>query len=142
MDNKPNTSNIVAHAIRLTPGQDLYQEIKEYIKKNNIQAGFIMTCVGSLQQTNIRLANANDFMKTNQHYEITSLVGCVSCNERIHLHISIADEKGNSFGGHLGDKGNLVFTTAEIIIGELPSLVFTKEKDETSGWDELKINKK
>ena len=91
MDNKPNTSTIVDHAIRLTPGQALYQEIKQYINKNNIQAGFIMTCVGSLQQTNIRLANATDFMKTNKHYEITSLVGCVSCNERIHLHISSQD---------------------------------------------------
>lgn len=138
----PYTSQIIAHALRLTPGKDLYQEIKTYIQAHNIEAGFIMTCVGSLQQTNIRLANADAFMKSNEHYEITSLVGCISCKDRMHLHISIADSKGNAFGGHLCDKGNLIFTTAEIIIGELPSLIFTKEKDNESGWDELKINKK
>ena len=98
-----------------------------------------MTCVGSLQKVNIRLAEATDYLIKEEHYEITSLVGCLSCNDRLHIHITIADKNGNCFGGHLSSEGNIVFTTAEIVLGELPQLVFTKEKDETSGWDELKI---
>ena len=133
-------SPLQCYAFRLHPGQDLYKEIEKFVKDNNIKAGFIMTCVGSLQEINIRLANAKEFLVKKEHYEITSLVGCISCNNRIHLHISISDEKGNCFGGHLGDKGNIVFTTAEIIIGELPEMNFTSEKDEISGWNELKIN--
>ena len=140
MEQKPIKSSLQCHALRLHPNEDLYKEIEKYIKKNKIEAGFIMTCVGSLQEINIRLANAKEFLVKKEHYEITSLVGCISCNNRIHLHISISDEKGNCFGGHLGDKGNIVFTTAEIIIGELPEMNFTSEKDEISGWNELKIN--
>lgn len=136
------SSNIIGHVFRLMPGQDLYQEIEKYVKDKQIKAGFIMTCVGSLQQINIRLANATDFLKENKHYEITSLVGCISCNDRMHLHISISDEFGKTFGGHLGKEGNLVFTTAEIVIGELPQINFTKEFCKESGWDELKIEKK
>ena len=140
MENKPIKSPLQCYAFRLHPGQDLYKEIENFVKDNNIKAGFIMTCVGSLQEINIRLANAKEFLVKKEHYEITSLVGCISCNNRIHLHISISDEKGNCFGGHLGDKGNIVFTTAEIIIGELPDMNFTSEKDEISGWNELKIH--
>ena len=81
------TSNIIGHVLRLMPNQDLYQEIKTYVKDNNIKAGFIMSCVGSLKELNIRLANSVDYLKISKHHEITSLVGCVSCNDRIHLHI-------------------------------------------------------
>ena len=100
-----------------------------------------MTCVGSLKEINIRLANAKEFLIKKENYEITSLVGCLSCNNRIHLHISISDNKGNCFGGHLNNIGNIIYTTAEIVIGELPEMNFTFEKDEISGWNELKINK-
>ena len=134
-------SNLIAHVFRLHSGQDLYQEIKKYIEINNIKAGCILTCVGSLNNINIRLANAKDFLKLKQCFEITSLVGNISCNDRIHLHISISDINGKTFGGHLCETGNIVHTTAEIVIGEMPLLNFKKEKDELSGWNELKIEK-
>ena len=38
-------------------------------------------------------SSSNSYQKEN--FEITSLVGCISCNNRIHLHISISDNKGN-----------------------------------------------
>ena len=59
--------------------------------------------------------------------EIVSLVGFVSCNIRFHLHISISDSERNTKGGHLKDK-NIMCTTAEIIIGELPKSSFSKLK--------------
>ena len=138
---KTYTSNIVAHAFRLKPGQDLYQSLRTYVNDHKIQSAFVMTCVGSLQKVNIRLAEAADYLINEGHYEITSLVGCLSCNDRLHIHITIADKHGNCFGGHLSSEGNIIFTTAEIVLGELPQLVFTKERDESSGWDELKIAK-
>ena len=112
MENKPIKSQIECYVFRLHPGQDLYKEIEEYVKRNKIEAGFIMTCVGSLKEINIRLANAKEFLIKKENFEITSLVGCISCNNRIHLHISISDNKGNCFGGHLCDKGNIIYTTA------------------------------
>ena len=145
MNNINNTSvfnsNLIAHVFRLHPGQDLYQEIKKYIEKNMIKAACILTCVGSLKKINIRLANAKEFLQLNENFEITSLVGNISCNDRIHLHISISDSKGKTYGGHLCEKDNIVHTTAEIVLGEMPLLNFEKEKDEISGWNELKIEK-
>ena len=123
--NNSGKSNIIAHAFRLKPGDDLFNSIKEYVNENKIKAGFIMSCVGSLQEINIRLANADKFLVRKEHYEIVSLVGCVSCNNRFHLHISISDSEGNTKGGHLKDK-NIVYTTAEIVIGELPDLNFSE----------------
>ena len=146
MNNINNTSvfnsNLIAHVFRLHPGQDLYQEIKKYIEKNMIKAACILTCVGSLKKINIRLANAKEFLQLNENFEITSLVGNISCNDRMHLHISISDSTGKTFGGHLCETDNIVYTTAEIVLGEMPSLIFEKEKDEISGWNELKIKKK
>ena len=131
-------SNIIAHALRLKPGEDLFNSIKEYVNEKKIKAGFIMSCVGSLQEINIRLANAEKFLVKKEHFEIVSLVGCVSCNNRFHLHISISDEEGNTKGGHLKDK-NIVYTTAEIVIGELPQLNFTEVNNPGEDWPELQI---
>ena len=130
--------NIIAHVFRLKQGEDLLNSIKEYVNEKKIKAGFIMSCVGSLKEINIRLANAKKFLVKKEHFEIVSLVGCVSCNNRFHLHISISDEEGNTKGGHLKDK-NIVYTTAEIVIGELPELNFSKVNNPGEDWPELQI---
>ena len=131
-------SNIIAHTFRLKPGDDLFNSIKEYVNEKKIKAGFIMSCVGSLQEINIRLANADKFLVKKEHFEIVSLVGCVSCNNRFHLHISISDSEGNTKGGHLKDK-NIVYTTSEIVLGELPDLNFTEVNNPGEDWPELQI---
>jgi len=46
-------------ALRLRPGQFLKEELESFVKEKNIRAGFIATCVGSLQKLHIRLANAS-----------------------------------------------------------------------------------
>ncbi len=56
----------------------------------------------------------------------------------MHLHLSIADTKGVVVGGHVLD-GNLIYTTAEIVIGEADTLQFEREPDPASGWDELVV---
>lgn len=142
MENKKiNTSNITAHVLRLKPGQDLYQEIINYINTNNIEAAFIMTCVGSLKKANLRTATGANFIQLSECHEIVSLVGCISKNRK-HLHISLGDKDGAMKGGHLMPEGNIVYTTAEIVIGELPGLFFDEEHCEMSTWPELKISKK
>jgi uncharacterized protein len=128
------------HAFRLFPGQDLKKEIENFARKNTIQAGWIITCVGSLSQTNLRFANQTDGVVINGFFEIVSLVGTLS-SHGCHLHISISDSSGVTMGGHLL-YDNLINTTAEIILGESEELIFTREKDGTTPWAELKITKK
>ncbi len=60
---------------------------------------------------------------------------------RGHLHLSVADETGAVVGGHLMD-GCEVFTTAEVVIGELPGVRFRRELDATYGYRELVVQPK
>jgi predicted DNA-binding protein with PD1-like motif len=54
------------------------------------------------------------------------------------LHLAFSDSTGRTIGGHLLD-GCRVYTTAEIVLGELPGLVFAREKDPTYGYQELVV---
>jgi predicted DNA-binding protein with PD1-like motif len=71
--------------------------------------------------------------------EVLSLVGNVSLKDGqpfIHAHITLSDEKGQSFGGHLME-GTIVFA-AEFIIEELEGENLEREFDKTTGlalWD-------
>lgn len=132
--------NLKTHAFRLKPNQDLKQEIEAFVKKENIQAGWIMTCVGSLTQANLRYANQSEGIKSKGHFEIISLVGTVSVNGS-HIHLSFSDSLGITKGGHLLDE-NLIYTTAEIVIGESKNHVFTREKDGSTPWEELQVKDK
>jgi uncharacterized protein len=138
--NMAATQNISVHAFRLKPGQDLRKEIELYVKENNIAAGWIATCVGSLTNYNIRFANQQNGNTGNGHFEIVSLTGTVSTNGS-HIHISISDSTGNTIGGHLL-QGNIVYTTAEIVIQSSSNLFFKREKDGSTPWEELQVEKK
>lgn len=135
-----NNKDSIVHAFRLKPGQDLKQEIENFVQAKHIEAGWMVTCAGSLTQTNIRYANQPDGTIMNGHFEIVSLTGTVSTNGS-HLHLSVSDSTGKTIGSHLLDK-NIIYTTAEIIIGESKRLQFTREKDGTTEWEELQVKEK
>ena len=128
------------HAVRLKPGKDLRKEIELIIQKKKIECGWIMTGIGSLTQVNIRFANEPGGTTKNGYFEIVSLTGTVSIHG-CHLHISVSDSNGKTTGGHLLEE-NIIYTTAEIIIGESTGLRFLRKKDEATGWKELTIKKK
>jgi predicted DNA-binding protein with PD1-like motif len=125
------------YALRLHPGDDLKIKLSEFVRQNKIKAGYIITCVGSLNKVTLRLANRNETQTWKQSYEITSLTGTLSPDGN-HLHISVADKDGVTIGGHLMD-GSIISTTAEIIIGEAPDLIFRREQDSVTTFKELKI---
>ena len=131
---------VTIHAFRLKPGQDLKQEIDTYVQQHKIEAGWVMTCAGSVTDYHLRFANQPQGTKDNGHFEIVSLTGTVSINGS-HLHMSVSDSTGRTIGGHLLES-NIIYTTAEIVIGEAKQLVFTREKDGTTEWEELQIKRK
>ncbi|HOY04605.1 MAG TPA: DNA-binding protein, partial [Saprospiraceae bacterium] len=135
---KNGYSQMKIHALRLTPGQDLRRELEAFTRKEHLQAGFIITCVGSLQQAVIRPANQPDALTRVEKFEIVSLTGTLS-PDGPHLHIALSDSLGNTFGGHLLE-GNLIYTTAEIVIGEAEQFRFSRETDPVTTYKELKIS--
>jgi uncharacterized protein len=129
------------YSLPLRPNQDLKQEIIAFAKANNIQGGYIITCVGSLKKANLRLANQPEATTWEDKFEIVSLVGTLGANSGVHLHASISDGTGKTIGGHLMN-GNIIYTTAEIIIGEVLDVNFSRKLDSLTTYNELFIEKK
>ena len=128
------------HTFRLKPGQDLFDSIEEFVKTYNIQAGCILSAVGSLTHATLRLANKNHYNEYDGHFEIVSMTGTVSIHGS-HLHISISDGDGKTIGGHLVS-GCKIYTTAEIVIAEFEDVVYKRELLENdSGYEELVVYK-
>jgi hypothetical protein len=126
--------------IRLKPHQDLKKELMAFAEQHNIKAAFVATCVGSLEQVNLRYANQSGGTLQKGYFEILSVSGMFN-QTSAHLHLSVADNTGRTIGGHLLDE-NLIYTTAEIVIGELLDVEFTRETDSTYGYPELVIKTK
>ncbi|BCL39697.1 PPC domain-containing DNA-binding protein [Nostoc sp. MS1] len=124
-------------AIRLKPNEDLRQSLKNFAIEQNIQAGFILSGIGSLKQAAIRFANQDKSTTFDEKFEILALNGTLS-NEGIHLHIALADQQGKTIGGHLVD-GCIIYTTAEIVIGTTQEFCFGRSFDEQTGYQELDI---
>ena len=73
-------------------------------------------------------------------YEIVSLVGTISGGSSGHLHASLSDAHGTVIGGHvLGQM--IVHTTAEVVVGNVAGVAFTREPDSSTGYDELRVTK-
>jgi predicted DNA-binding protein with PD1-like motif len=122
---------------RLKPDQDLKTSLKNFVEENNIQSGFILTAVGSLNQATLRFANQDNYQVFKEQFELVSLVGTLSLHG-IHLHISISDKNGKTIGGHLVE-GCIIYTTAEIVIGTSEDFIFMRTVDQNTGYKELEI---
>lgn len=125
------------HVFRLHPGQLLREEIEKFAREKNIQAGVIITCVGNVSKAVLRMANAKIVKTWEGTFEIISLVGTVEAKDS-HLHLSISDEQGDAFGGHLKN-GTVVGVTAEMVIGEVEGMQFSREFDDATGYNELRV---
>ena len=130
-------SALKTYALRLKPGDDLRKQLIAFTQTHHIVAGTMITCVGSLTVATLRLANQEGPSVYRGHFEIVSLVGTLSTNGS-HLHLAVSDSTGRTIGGHLLD-GCRVYTTAEIVLGELPQLEFRRETDATFGYQELVV---
>lgn len=131
------TGIIRSYAFRLHPGDDLHDSLEALVHQKQWEAACILTCVGSLTQATLRLANQNKYSIFQGYFEIVSLTATLSIHGS-HYHISISDSAGRTIGGHLVS-GCLVYTTAEIVIGILPGYRFTRPVDPQTTFDELLV---
>jgi len=99
---------------KLDHGSDLLEEITAICQKEDIRLGRIealgavkRACLGFYDQQ----SREYQFLELNEPLEITNLVGNVSLkdgNPIVHAHITLADESGKAYGGHLAP-GTIVF---------------------------------
>jgi predicted DNA-binding protein with PD1-like motif len=127
-----------AITFRLKPGKDLFNEIEAVVVEQNIEAGCVLSAVGSLTHAMLRLANRDYYSEYDGHFEIVSMTGTVSVHGS-HLHISISDGDGKTIGGHLVP-GCEIYTTAEMVLGIFENVVYKREFAEDSGYEELVVH--
>lgn len=132
---RPPGSPVVAHALRLHPGDDLKDSLVDW--SEGAGAASVLTCVGSLRTASLRFADQPEPTLLEGPFEIVSLVGTLS-PDGAHLHLAVADAEGRTVAGHLGS-GSIVYTTAEIVLGVLPALRFSRQVDPETTWKELVI---
>ena len=128
------------YTFRLKSGQDLFDSIEDFIKEKQVEAGCLLSGVGSLAHARLRLADRETYSDFDGPFEIVSMTGTLSVHGS-HLHISISDGEGRAIGGHL-DTGCQVYTTAEIVIAVFDDITYRREFAEDSGYEELVVYKK
>lgn len=134
---------------RLLPGADVIPGLMGFVQSHGLQSAWIVSAVGSLTQFNIRYANQPDGTIGNGHFEIVSLVGTMTkwppttnptqTLGAWHIHISVGDELGRTYSGHLL-RNSTIYTTLEFVIGYNCNIVFTRAIDGSTPWDELQIS--
>jgi len=121
--------------LRLMPGDDLRRALEAALAGAGCEAAFVLSGIGSLAITRLRLAGAGDPIEVPGAVEILTLAGSIAIGAS-HLHASVADAGGRVLGGHVA-YGCVVRTTAEVLLGLLPGWRFTREADPVTGCAEL-----
>ena len=129
------------YTFRLKPGQDLLDSITAFAAEKKIEAGCVLSSVGSLTHATLRLANREHYNEYEGHFEIVSMTGTVAASGS-HIHISISDGDGVTIGGHLVS-GCKIYTTAEIVLAIFEDVTYSRELlEDDSGYEELVIRKR
>ena len=125
------------YTFRLKPGEDLFDSIQAFAMERQVEAGCILSGVGSLAQATLRLADRKNTSGHDGPFEIVSITGTVSVHGS-HLHLSVSSGDGTTIGGHV-DSGCKVYTTAEIVIAAFEDVVYKREYADDSGYEELAV---
>lgn len=128
-------------SFRLKPGDLLREEIERRVAERGVKAGVLLSVVAGLDPAVLRMAGAepdHQITKTmNGPFEVVGGTGTIS-KDGCHIHISISDQDGNVFGGHL-KHGCVVAYTAEVVIGIFEDVTYSRVRDEETGFEELTI---
>jgi predicted DNA-binding protein with PD1-like motif len=120
--------------LRLQPGVDLRGALEQATRHRDMPA-FVVCGVGSLGDARLRLADAAQTSVIKGPCEILSLSGSLT-PDGAHLHMAVADAQGRVHGGHVV-LGNVVRTTAELLLAWLPGWDLGREFDAQTGDAEL-----
>ena len=133
-------------AFRLKPGMDVLEGITEVCKQHGIKNGIIMSALGSWRQAAFYNPVTTQsgkpgygepiILRGNGFLELVSLSGMICHDDEgnilPHIHLTISDERGNAYGGHL-IKGCEVLLTTDVVIVILDGIVMGRRFDEEAG---------
>ena len=124
-------------ALRIPAGADLRAALAELPALHGVAAAFVLQGIGSLSVAMLRYAGRPDCAALHGDLEILTLGGSL-LPDGPHLHMAVADADGRVLGGHVGP-GCIVRTTAEVLVGLLADVQFSREDDPATGFKELVV---
>lgn len=131
MDYKRFDNKIVA---RFDRGEEVHEALKNLALKEDIKLASI-TAIGATDDFTIGVYKVDDKSYTEKNFkgifEILGITGTITTKEGNyypHLHISVADDEGRGFGGHL-IRAN-ISVTCEMVIDIIDGKVERKMDDE------------
>ncbi|MBI5060885.1 MAG: DNA-binding protein [Candidatus Aenigmarchaeota archaeon] len=128
------------HVFRIKPDTKLVDEIMRYCESHDIRSGVVISLIGSLKSVNLGILKElpGKFISKRMEGPLEIACGSGTVAEKdgkiiLHIHIVVSDENG-AVGGHLASA--TIFSTAEVVIGELP-FQLERYKDDYTGLNEL-----
>lgn len=129
-------------AERFLPDSDLRGELERLSAQADLQAGVLLSLVGSLKRARIGAAGGNTIIELEGPLEIVSATGTFAAGIDMNVHICVSDAQGLVKGGHLIG-GCTVSTTVEAVIGNLSEQYrFDRVLDKQTGHLELKVDER
>jgi predicted DNA-binding protein with PD1-like motif len=125
--------------VRLSPGADLRRSLEEHAAAALAGSAFVIAGIGSLSNAALRLAAAEQEAHLPGPLEIISLSGTLASNGA-HLHMSVATATGQVLGGHVC-YGNIIRTTAEVLLVALEGWSLSRAPDPATGYQELQVKR-
>ena len=115
-------------------GADLLEEITSLCRGEGITLGRV-EAIGAVSKARVGFYNQStrqyQFRELDGPMEITALVGNVSLRDgqvMVHAHVTLCDEQGRAFGGHLAP-GTVIFA-CEFVVQELQGRPLVRDVDE------------
>lgn len=106
--------------VRLDKGEEVIASLMKIVNQYNIKLGNVQA-LGATNYVKVGLFNVEEkryySRELRQDMEITSLIGNISCKDGepyLHLHINVADDHQNVYGGHLNEC--VISATCEMFI--------------------------
>ena len=121
-------------ALRLDPGDYLLESIRDLIQKENIQAGYVASAIGTLDACVMHMVMTTSYPPV-EHFarwedrplELTSIDGLI-VGGTPHLHMVVSDHQ-MAYSGHL-EEGCRVLYLGEVVIVELAEIGLRRVRDE------------
>lgn len=130
---------VMSLPVRLRPGEDLRRGLEEAVRAARWPGAFAICGIGSLSDPRLRFAGAREDTALGGSFEIVSLAGTITA-QGSHLHMVVAGVDGRVWGGH-ASPGNIIRTTAEVLLAALPDWALSRQFDADTGFSELVVRR-
>ena len=143
---KSGTANRIAF-VHILPHSNLVKAILQAFQQTGFNAALITNGIGSLESVHYTFITKSGKYHApilkKENCELLNVSGFIAKNTdkevQYHIHATMSDGTGHTFGGHLLEEGNAVCATVELTLVEMKDIRIEKEYDEETGFTLFKV---